>query len=254
MRYVTHWLKNGLFLLGFALVAIVAFALFAVLSIMMRPLLVAILIVALAGSAMLSLFSPRFRAWFEALGEPQISYSGLRLATDVAVHPGHSWALTSGENVAVGADDLVQATLGPVEAVELPPLGSRVEQGDRLFYLRRGDRSVAVRAPVSGTVIDRNEALLAHPETVNKAPFTLGWAVRLRAENVRAEESRLLRGKQARDWFRREIDRLMTTVLAHEALAPSLPDGGTLTSELYRHIDDGEWRELTKAFFDRDET
>ena len=218
MAYVAHWLKSGLFLLGFTLAAVVALALFAVFAVAMRPLLIAAAVVALAGGAVVACFSPRFREWFAALGEPQVSYHGLRLATDVAVHPGHSWAWMAAKGVAVGADDFVQATLGPVEAVELPPLGSRVEQGDRLFSLRRGDRSVAVRAPVSGTVIDRNEALLAHPEAVNQSPFTLGWAVRLRPAAVRADENRLLRGRRARDWFRREIDRLMTTVLAQEAL------------------------------------
>jgi glycine cleavage system H protein len=254
MACVAHWLKSGLFLLGFTVVAVVAFAIFAVLAVAMRPLLIAAALVAMSGSVVLAYFSPRVREWLEALGEPQVSYHGLRLATDVAIHPSHSWASVAPKDVAVGADDFVQATLGPVESVELPPLGSRVEQGDRLFSLRRGNRSVAVRAPMSGVVIGRNEALLAHPETVNQAPFTLGWAVRLQADSVCADENRLLRGKQARDWFRGEIDRLMTAVLASEALAPSLPDGGTLTGELYAQIDDVAWTKLTRTFFNRDVT
>ncbi|MFH1268563.1 MAG: glycine cleavage system protein H [Planctomycetota bacterium] len=249
MAYVADWLKSGLLLLGFALAATVAFALLAVFAIAMRPLLILGFVLAAMTAAVLSIFSSAFRDWFEAAGEPETHHSGLRLATDVAVHPSHSWARMAPKDVAVGADDFVQATLGPVEAVELPPVGTRVEQGDRLFFLRRGNRRVAVRAPVSGTVIDRNESLLARPEIVNEAPFTRGWAVRLQAENVPAEGNRLLRGKQARGWFRGEIDRLMMTVLADDALARALPDGGTLTGELYRHIDDLAWAELTETFF-----
>lgn len=249
MAHVADWLKSGLLLLGFALVAITAFALFAVLAIAMRPLLIVGLVLAAAAAVVLSIFSPAFRDWFEAAGERQTHHSGLRLATDVAVHPNHSWARMSPKDVTVGADDFVQATLGPVEAVELPAVGRRFEQGDRLFSLRRGDRSVAVRAPVSGTVIACNESLVDQPGTVNEAPFTRGWAVRLRPQRGRTEGKRLLRGKQARGWFRGEIDKLMTTVLADEALAPALPDGGTLTGELYRHIDDLAWTELTETFF-----
>ncbi len=254
MSPFTQYVKGGLFLLAVSVAAIAAFALFAVLSVAMRPLLMVGLVLGAAVMAGLWAVNPGFRDWFAAAGEEQIKLSGLRLATDVALHPGHGWATLARKEVAVGADDFVQATLGPVETVELPPLGSRVAQGERLFYLRRGQRSVAVRAPLSGTVIGRNEELLTRPQTVNEAPFTRGWAVRIQPDNMPAEAGRLLRGKPARDWFRSEIDRLMTTVLAHEALASSLPDGGTLSNELYRHIDDGAWQELTKTFYDRDAT
>ena len=255
MKHVAHWFKKGLFLLAFVLAAIAALVLFVVLAILMRPLLLAGLILGALGVAVLSAFSPRFRDWFEAVGERETFHSGLRLATDVALHPSHSWArLVAPKQVAVGVDDFVQATLGPVESVELPPIGSRVEQGDRLFSLQRGNRCVAVLAPVSGTVLERNVALMTRPGAVNEAPFTRGWVVRLQAENFDVECERLLRGKPVRDWFRREIDRLMTTVLADDALAPALPDGGVLTDDLYGHIDDVGWTTLTRTFFAFEET
>jgi len=243
------WLKKAALFVGLALLAVLGLLLFVVLAIAMRPLLMLALIVAALATVVLSCFSPGFRDWFEAVGERQISYSGMRLATDIAVHPSHSWARIAPEEVAVGADDFVQAVLGPVEAVDLPPVGSRVEQGDRLFSLRRGDRSVEVRAPISGTVITRNEALVDHPEMVNEGPFTGGWAVRLQADDVEEDEQRLLRGRQARGWFRQEIDRLIGTVLSGESVAPALPDGGTLVNDLYRQIDDSAWKRLTETFF-----
>lgn len=253
MSYAVQWLKSGLHILGFALVAIVAFILFAVVAVAVRPLLIVGFLLAAVAAAVVSIFSPAFRDWFEAASEQETHHSGLRLATDVAVYPGHGWARMAGRNQAkIGADDLAQAVLGPVDEVELPSVGTPVEKGERLFSLRRGDRSVAIRAPVSGTVIDRNESLLANPNAVNGAPFTTGWVVRVQGENVREQTRHLLQGKQARDWFRGEIDRLMTTVLADEALAPTLPDGGSVTAELYQHIDDKAWTQLTKTFFEID--
>lgn len=249
MRQVKNWLGNGLCVAGFALLAIVGLALFAVVAVAMRPVLIVGLLVTGLACAALCYFSPGFRDWFETVGEWRIGYKGLHLVTDVAVHPSHSWARIEPQDVTVGADDLVQAALGPVEQVELPPVGSRVEQGDRLFCLRRGGRSVEVRAPVSGTVASRNEALADRPGLVNEGPFDEGWAVRLRPDNVSKERQLLLQGKTARDWFRKEIDRLIGAVLAEEA-PTAAADGGTLVRDLYRQIDDSTWKRLTETFFD----
>lgn len=250
MGQIVTWLRSSLCVAGFALLAIVGLALLAVVAVAMRPLLIVGLFVTGLACAALCYFSPGFREWFRTAGEWQIGYKGLRLVTDVAVHPGHSWARIAPEDVTVGADDLVQAALGPVEHVELPPVGSRVEQGDRLFSLRRGDRSVEVRAPISGTVASRNEALVDRPELVNQGPFDQGWAVRLRVGNVGKERQLLREGKQAREWFRKEIDRLIGTVLAGEAPTSAAADGGTVVRDLYRHIDESTWKKLTEAFFD----
>lgn len=249
MRQMALWLKEGVRDTGLILLVVVGFLVFAVLAIAMRPLLIVAAVVALVVSLLLYRFRPGFREWFESSGEQQISYNGLHLAKDVAVHPNHSWARVCGKEAVVGADDLVQSTLGPVEAVELPPTGSRVEQGDRLFRLRRGDRCVEVQAPLSGTVLAANEALLQQPGLVNDDPFERGWAVRIRPDKLQEEAGRLRRGNQARSWFRQEIDRLLATVLGQAAVQGALPDGGTFVEGLYREIDDDAWKKLTETFF-----
>jgi glycine cleavage system H lipoate-binding protein len=227
----------------------IAIALVLVFAFLARPLLFVLVVLALPICPVLYFTSPRFRAWLKQGSPALFSCNGLRLAIDIALHPTHSWARIAADHVDVGADDLLQATLGPVEHVELPPVGSRVGQGDRLFSLQRGNRRVEVKAPVSGTVVTRNEALLQHPNLVNEMPFTEGWAVRLRAEDLGADTPRLIRGKFARGWFRRETDRLLAAVLTGPAMAHCLPDGGTLVSDLYRQIDDKAWNGLTESFF-----
>jgi glycine cleavage system H lipoate-binding protein len=246
------WLKEGFRDAGLILLVVVGVLLLAVLAIAMRPLLIVLALVALGVSLLLYRFRPGFREWFESSGEEQISYNGLHLATDVAVHPNHSWARVRGKEAVVGADDLVQSTLGPVQAVELPPIGSRVAQGDRLFRLRRGDRCVEVRSPLSGTIVAANDALREHPGLVNDDPFERGWAVRIKADRFQKDPAPLLRGSQARGWFRQEIDRLLSTVLGQAALQPALPDGGTFVAGLYREIDEDAWKKLTESFFGGD--
>jgi glycine cleavage system H lipoate-binding protein len=239
-------------IVGAVLLLVVAFPLILVLFVTMRFVLAGGAVVALLGTGLAYAFSPTVRAWFKIQNEQQFSYNGLRLATNIAVHPSHSWARIGRDDVAVGADDFVQATLGPVEAVDLPPVGSWIEQGRRAFGLRRGNRKVDVRAPISGTVVACNEALLARPQLVNEEPFARGWAVRLQSDSVHEDRRSLLRGRRARSWFREEVDRLIGTALSEDALMPTLPDGGALVNELHLQIDDEAWKKLREISFEVD--
>ena len=234
---------------GLALLVVALFLVFAVIAVAVRPLMLVALFLAVVVGLALYRFSPKFREWFETAGEERISYKGLHLATDVAVHPHHSWARIKGKKAVVGVDELVESTLGPIESVELPAVGSRVEQGERLFSLRRGDRYVEVQAPLSGTILATNDKLLESPGLVNRDPFSRGWAVRIEADRVDEEGKSLLSGKKAHGWFRQEIDRLLMVVSSHEAMAPALPDGGMLVDDVYREIDDSGWQKLTEKFF-----
>lgn len=204
-------------------------------------------LVALGGLAVA--VSPGFRSWWQSRSTGQASISGIRLAHDVALHPAHAWTRLEDGEMVVGADDLMQATLGPVEEVELPPSGHRVRAGQTLFRLRRGERAVDVRSPVSGTVRSCNEALRQRPELVNQAPFAAGWVVRLDGEGPRRQRRALLRGGEARAWLRGEVDHLLASLVTEPAGAASLPDGGAVVGELHEHIDDATWRRLSRTFF-----
>lgn len=117
MRQMALWFKEGVRDVGLILVVVAGFLVFAALAIAMRPLLIVAAVVALVVSLLLYRFRPGFREWFESSGEQQISYNGLHLATDIRMHPNHSWARVSGKEAAVGGDDLVQATLGDRKSV-----------------------------------------------------------------------------------------------------------------------------------------
>lgn len=219
-----------------------------VLAVVARPLFVIAMVLA-ALAAVVAAFNPRFRVWLDARLDEQTHYKGLRLAGNIALHSSHSWACCVPRGVLVGADDLMQAALGPVDKVELPAIGQRVEQGDPLFVLRRGNRSLEVRSPITGTVVARNELLDERPGVVNDDPFRGGWAVRLRDENLAAGKDLLRRGKKARTWFQSEVDRFVASLRGEEHVEVSMADGGAVVGDLYRHIDDRAWQHLTERFF-----
>lgn len=248
MNALRHRFNEWLALSGYVGLVLLAIPVVAVLALVLRAALLVAIAVGLVVGAMLWLTSARFRAWLGTGTEPEVTYKGLRLATDVAVHSGHSWARMDGPHVMVGADDLLPTALGPVEDVELPSAGREVARGDVLFRLRRGDRAIAVRAPVSGTVVAGNEALALEPGLINTDPFQLGWAVKLRGAPELGRDRRELRsGEEGRAWFRAEVDRLLAIVQADVAAVPAMADGGTVAADLYLRIDDSTWRRVTDA-------
>jgi len=246
-------LKDALTVAGVLALVLVALPVAAFLGVFLRlPLLIAVaLAVVVAG--LVAALSPAFREWLNAEIDEGLTCNGLRLATGIAMSPNHSWARITTDETWVGADDMVQAILGPIEDVGLPPTGLHVERGEPLFSLRRADRAVAIRSPISGTVVVTNETLRRDPSLINQAPFTAGWAVRLRGDHPREDRRRLLRGKNARVWFRREVDRLLAAVAPDAVVGAALPDGGVFSHELYAQIDDKTWRHLSRSFFSLDE-
>jgi glycine cleavage system H lipoate-binding protein len=236
---------DGLSILGILLVVVAVFPLIAFGAVAIRV----AFIVALAAGALALLVSPTFRRWLISDGDPTKSYNGIRLPDEVMLHPTHTWArVANRDEVVVGIDDLLQKALGPPTAVELPRQGARVTEGSELFEVVRDGRSVAVRSPVSGTVVAANERLADQPDLMSSAPYSLGWAVRV-APSPPAGSKILLAGARARDWFRHEVDRLLVEVSGPTAGGAAMQDGGTLVDDFHAHLDESTWRRIKAAFF-----
>jgi glycine cleavage system H protein len=246
MKALRHPFNEFLALTGVVGLLLLALPVIAILIFVLRAAMLVAIPGGLAVGAIAWVTSARFRAWLGTGTEPEVTYKGLRLATDVAVHPGHAWVRMDGADAVVGSDDLLPAILGPVQSVELPPTGRLVARGDVLFRLVRGDRAVDVRAPVSGTVTACNEALARDPELVNADPFRRGWAVTMRGAPELKDGRGLRRGREAGVWFRAEVDRLLAAVQGDVASVPAMADGGVVAADLYQRIDAGTWRRVTE--------
>src|SRR6187455_2164493 len=93
----------------------------------------------------------------------------------------HEWVSSDGDQIIVGISDYAQHALGDVVFVELPEVGSTLEQGQSFGAVESVKAASDVYAPVSGEVIEINEALVDAPETVNSDPYAAGWMIKLRA-------------------------------------------------------------------------
>ena len=90
----------------------------------------------------------------------------------------HEWIRTPGEadgSVRVGITHFAQDSLGDIVFVSLPEVGTQVQAGSPVGELESTKSVSDIYAPVTGTVVARNEALDSTPEVVNNDPYGDGW-------------------------------------------------------------------------------
>lgn len=90
----------------------------------------------------------------------------------------HEWVRSPGEaesSVRVGITHFAQDALGDIVFASLPEVGTEVEAGTPVGELESTKSVSDVYAPVTGTVVARNEALDGSPELVNSDPYGEGW-------------------------------------------------------------------------------
>jgi glycine cleavage system H protein len=97
----------------------------------------------------------------------------------------HEWAKADASGVVtVGISDHAQSALGDVVFVELPELGAHLDAGDTAGVVESVKAASDIYAPVSGEVIELNQALVDSPELANADPYEEGWFFRLRADSL----------------------------------------------------------------------
>jgi glycine cleavage system H protein len=110
----------------------------------------------------------------------QVNPEGLRYTEE------HEWARADGARITVGITSYAQDELGDVVYVDLPAAGTRVEQGQPFGEVESTKSVSDLYAPVTGTIVERNESLESSPELVNSDPYGEGWMVVIDADDPRA--------------------------------------------------------------------
>jgi len=94
----------------------------------------------------------------------------------------HEWVDLQGDTATIGITFHAQHELGDIVYVDLPKIGARVEVGKSFGSVESVKAVSDVYAPVSGEVIEINDALAASPEKLNEDPHGAAWLIRLRVE------------------------------------------------------------------------
>lgn len=95
----------------------------------------------------------------------------------------HEYVHIEGEIATIGITDYAQKELGDVVFVELPQVGSHLDAADELGSIESVKAVSELFAPVSGEVVEVNEALADNPALVNTDPFGDGWMIRVKVSD-----------------------------------------------------------------------
>ena len=95
----------------------------------------------------------------------------------------HEWIKEDDNTVVVGISDHAQNELGEVVFVELPSIGDEFISGDEAAVVESVKAASEVYTPISGKVIEVNDALEENPELVNTSPYEDGWFFKLKVSD-----------------------------------------------------------------------
>ncbi|MHB8690145.1 MAG: glycine cleavage system protein GcvH [Solirubrobacteraceae bacterium] len=110
---------------------------------------------------------------------------------ELLYHPEHDWARIDGDTATFGITWYAQDSLGEVVFYEPPKVGTSVSKDEPYTEIESVKAVSDVFAPLSGEVIEVNEALGASPETINDDPYGQGWLVKVKLSDP-AETSSLM--------------------------------------------------------------
>jgi glycine cleavage system H protein len=103
-----------------------------------------------------------------------------QVPTDLKYTIEHEWVKREGDLAVVGITDHAQDALGDVVYVELPEVGDTITM-DKAFGVVESVKAASdLFAPLSGEVVEINEALEEAPEQVNEEPYRDGWMIKIR--------------------------------------------------------------------------
>jgi glycine cleavage system H lipoate-binding protein len=180
-----------------------------------------------------------------------------RVPDQILFHQGHTWAQpedSAASFVKVGMDDFALKMAGPMGLRNNPTVGTLIRQGERIWSLADGEKSVDMLAPVSGLVLEVNIALLAELEkntknisALDSDPYENGWIVKVKPENFERDRKGLLSGVLARKWMEEVVNQLRLKM--SPGLGAVMQDGGVPVAGMAKNIYRDEWDLLLKEFF-----
>jgi len=99
----------------------------------------------------------------------------VEIPEDLRYHTEHEWVRLDGGRATVGISDFAQDALGDVVFVDLPKVKTVLTVNQEIGEVESTKSTSSLYSPVSGTVLEVNQALQDHPEYLNQDPYGKGW-------------------------------------------------------------------------------
>jgi glycine cleavage system H protein len=111
--------------------------------------------------------------------------------TDLLYHAEHDWVRVDGDTATFGVTWYAQDQLGEVVFFEPPAPGTQVTKDEPYTEVESVKAVSDVVAPLSGEVVEVNEALKEAPEAINDDPYGKGWMVKVKVSDASEQEALL---------------------------------------------------------------
>lgn len=178
--------------------------------------------------------------------------SGFTVARDHYYHYGHTWARVEyGGRVRVGIDDFTHRLFGPQDDIEIPRLGTSVDQNRPYAQLKRNNNEAETLSPVGGKVVAINHKVLKKASIAHKDPYGEGWLMIIQPDSLRKNLKNLFFGNESLAWIDDEASRLRTMlgeVQGEENHYRMAATGGEAISDIYGAVPEIGWDRLVDEF------
>ena len=111
----------------------------------------------------------------------------------------HEWIRVEGDTATVGISNHAQEQLGDIVFAEVPETGKKLSKGQEAAVVESVKAASDVYAPVSGEVVEGNQAVADDPALINSDPEGQGWFFKLKLDNP-AEVDGLMDEAAYREW------------------------------------------------------
>lgn len=112
----------------------------------------------------------------------------------------HEWVSLDGNVATVGITDYAQEALGDITFAQLPAVDQEVEQFEEFASLESVKAASDIFSPLSGRVVEINEALESNPGLINKSCYDKGWLAKMELSNP-DEQSNLMTAEEYRSFL-----------------------------------------------------
>ncbi|MEE9117172.1 MAG: glycine cleavage system protein GcvH [Calditrichia bacterium] len=101
----------------------------------------------------------------------------------------HEWIRKEGDVLVVGITDYAQGELGDVVYLDFPAVGDTFNQKDPFGSIEAVKAAADLYMPLTGKIVEVNDALPDTPETINKDPYGEGWMIKIKVESTEEYDS-----------------------------------------------------------------
>lgn len=182
--------------------------------------------------------------------EEKLNVGEFAIPGGVFISEGHCWAAIAQDGkVRIGLDDFAKKLIGKIDDIEFPNLGMNITQGQPLFIIKQGKKSIQFNSPVSGQVAKVNNDLGDNIDVLDYSTYEKNWICIVDADKLDTELSQLKIGKNAVNFYQDEIEKYTKEIKNFISKDEDRKESFDLYWGQLENLEEKDWYIITGEFF-----